>query len=98
MIKWLEADFSKKVQFNKLVTSPSSDEMQIVIPANEEIKAHKSPSMIAIQVLKGEIELKVLCSIFTLKEGDMKVIDEAGVEHALKAKVDSIVRLSIYKK
>ncbi|PAF51784.1 hypothetical protein BKH43_00680 [Helicobacter sp. 13S00401-1] len=98
MINWLNADFSKKVQFNKLVSSPASDEMQIVIPAGEEIKEHKSPSMIAIQVLKGEIELKVLCSMFTLKDGDMKVIDTGGVEHALKAKVDSVVRLSIYKK
>lgn len=60
------------------------------------IKEHKTPFPIIVHVYKGEIDFGVDGTTVVLKEGDAITLAGA-VPHDLKARQDSMVRLTLSK-
>ena len=95
VISWKVADFaSGEVKKTAMSQNSHAKEVQITMPAHSELKEHKVPFDIAVQVLRGEIEFMAFGESATLKELDMVSL-AANELHALKAVRDSIVRLSL---
>ena len=96
-IEWIkDIDFSKGLVVDKMAENDSAKEMRILLPKNVEMREHKAPKPIVVQVLSGEI-------IFTAKgesenyfAGDM-VLLESNILHSLAAIEDSVIRLTLHK-
>lgn len=92
---WSEAELIKgEVKVNVLAQNNASKEIQIAMGEGGEMKEHKAPFAISVQVLSGYIHFEVEKEIFELKALDMISL-EANIPHSLKALKDSIVRLSL---
>lgn len=95
--------FNKGVSFdtNKLQTAvmletPFSKEIRIILPKGQNMKDHKAPYPIIIQVLTGHIELGVEGTFHLMQSGDAISLEE-NIMHSLLAKEDTIVRLTLSK-
>lgn len=73
-----------------------SKEISIAFKDGQIMKDHKSPYPIMVQVLKGSINFGVQDEIIELTTGDLISLKE-NVVHNLKAKGDSVVRLTLSK-
>ncbi len=86
----------KKVQITPLFESNSLKEIRIVFKKGQIMKEHQTKFPITVEIFEGEIDFGVSGEVHTLIKGDIVVL-EGSVKHDLKAKQDSIIRLSLSK-
>ena len=79
-----------------LIHNDHSKEIRIVFREGQEMKAHKAPYPIVIEIVEGFIDLGVEGVRHPLPKGSLVSL-ESHIVHDLKAAADSIVRLSLYK-
>lgn len=97
IINWSNAVFEPKaVKIEPKAENESTKEIQITMAKDSIMKEHKAPFSIFVQVLSGNIEFEVQEQKFDMQTLDMIGLD-ANVPHSLKAKQDSIIRLSLAK-
>jgi quercetin dioxygenase-like cupin family protein len=85
-----------KPAISLLIETDSSKEIRILFRKAQEMREHKAPYPIAVEIFRGEIEFKVKESSYLLKEG-MIITLEANVPHSLRAIEESIIRLTLNK-
>lgn len=91
---WDSKDFAKSIK--PICENKAVKDIQIIMPAQSDIKEHKAPFDITVQVLRGLVDFCVEDKSFELKEFDMISL-KADIAHSLFAKEDSILRLSLAK-
>lgn len=97
IIKWNAATFKAgEVNIEVMAQNDSTKEIRIAMAKDSIMKEHKAPFSIFVQVLSGNIEFEVQEQKFDMQTLDMIGLD-ANVPHSLKAKQDSIIRLSLAK-
>ena len=96
ILKNLKFD-DKKPAISVLLDNSYSKEIRIAFKELQEMKEHKAPFPISVEIFRGEIEFGVNSEVFNLKDGDIISL-EANVPHSLIAKKESIVRLSLNKR
>lgn len=84
------------VTIAKLFDGPHSKEIRINLEKGTQMKEHKAPGAIMVQVLSGKIDFSVGENNVILDALDMVTL-EPNVIHALTALENSIVRLSLSK-
>ncbi len=84
------------VTIAKLFDGPNSKEIRINLEKGAQMKEHKAPGAIMVQVLSGKVDFSVGENSFILDALDMITL-EPNVVHALVALENSIVRLSLSK-
>lgn len=94
-IVW-QNDVFNGVTITKLFDGPHSKEIRINLEKGAQMKEHKAPGAIMVQVLSGRIEFSVGDENVILGALDMITL-EPSVLHALTALENSIVRLSLSK-
>ncbi|WP_068599018.1 cupin domain-containing protein [Vaginella massiliensis] len=75
-----------------------SKEVRICFRKGQELKKHKAPHPIVVQVLEGKIDFGLEDSERFILEKGMMIALDANLFHDLVAEEDSIVRLSINTK
>ena len=85
-----------KVAIKVLLETGFTKEIRIAMKAGQEMKEHKAPLPIVVQVVQGDIDFGVNGERISLSNGDMIAL-EPSVPHDLMAKVDSVVRLTLSK-
>lgn len=95
--------FNKDIGYNddRIVTkvileSSFSREIRILLKREQIMKEHKAPFPIIVHVLEGEIEFGAQEDVHFLKKGAIISLQENST-HNLKARKDSIVRLTLLK-
>lgn len=86
-----------KVALTKILDTPFSRELRILLQNGQQMKSHTAPYPIIVHVLSGAIDFGVQGDIVALKTGDIITL-ESSIPHNLKAVEDSEVRLSLSKK
>ena len=86
----------EKPQVTLLMETANTKELRIVLQHGVEMKDHKAPFPIVVEVFQGEVLFGIGEEIYPMQSG-MMISLEGGVYHNLKAIKDSIVRLSISK-
>ena len=94
-IVW-QNDVFNGVTIAKLFDGPHSKEIRINLEKGAQMKEHKAPGAIMVQVLSGKIDFSVGENNVILDALDMVTL-EPSVIHALTALENSIVRLSLSK-
>lgn len=94
-ILW-QNDVFNGVTIAKLFDGPNSKEIRINLEKGAQMKEHKAPGAIMVQVLSGKIDFSVGENNVILDALDMITL-EPNVIHALDALENSIVRLSLSK-
>ena len=79
-----------------LLESDFSKEIRISFKAGQVMAEHKAPRPIVVQTISGSIAFEVNQQTHQLNQGEMISL-EANIPHSLKAKTDSIIRLSLSK-
>ncbi|MBZ9632460.1 cupin domain-containing protein [Salegentibacter sp. LM13S] len=79
-----------------LFETEASKEIRMAFKAGQGLKEHKTSFPIVVEVFEGAIDFGVQGEIQALKKGDLIAL-EGNVPHDLKAKENSIVRLSLTK-
>lgn len=74
-----------------------SKEIRIAMKSGLIMKEHQAPYPISIHVLEGNIDLGVRGTIHPMTKGAIISLDE-NIPHDLKAKEDSVIRLTLSKK
>lgn len=87
----------KKPNISILIETETSKEIRIVFKKGQQMKEHKTPFPIVVEIFKGAIEFGVNGKKQHLNAGKLIAL-EGGVPHDLIAMEDSIVRLSLTKK
>ena len=94
-IVW-QNDVFNGVTVAKLFDGPNSKEIRINLEKGAQMKEHKAPGAIMVQVLSGKIDFSIGENSVILDTLDMITL-EPNVVHALDALENSIVRLSLSK-
>ena len=94
-IVW-QNDIFNGVTIAKLFDGPHSKEIRINLEKGAQMKEHKAPGAIMVQVLSGKIDFSVGENNVILDALDMVTL-EPNIIHALTALENSIVRLSLSK-
>ena len=94
-IVW-QNDAFNGVTIAKLFDGPNSKEIRINLEKGAQMKEHKAPGAIMVQVLSGKVDFSVGDENVILGALDMITL-EPNVLHALTALENSIVRLSLSK-
>lgn len=79
-----------------LIHNDHSKEIRIIFREGQEMKAHKSPYPIVIEIVEGSIDFGVEGVRHPLPKGSLVSL-ESHIVHDLKATADSIVRLSLHQ-
>lgn len=95
ILNW-SSEFGDKLEVAKMLENDERKEIKITMPSGTFMKEHKAPGAISVQVLSGEIDFSVGDTTHNLKALDMISL-EAEVVHALVAKTNSIIRLTLSK-
>ena len=95
LLKDLEYNGVKPV-IKVLFETSFTKEMRIAMKAGTEMKKHQTSFPIVIEMVEGNLDFGVNDSVLDLKRGDLIAL-EGGVPHDLKAKTDSLVRLTLTK-
>ena len=86
-----------KPKVELLLETEFSKEIRIAFKAGQEMKEHKAPFPIVVEVFDGAITFGVDGKKHDLKRGEMLTLS-GNVPHDLRATVDSLVRLTLSKK
>ena len=84
----------KGPKINVLMETEFTKEIRILLAKSQEMKEHKTPFPIVIEVAKGHIQFGVNEETLELKTGAIITLG-GGIPHNLLAKEDSIVRLTL---
>lgn len=95
LLKNLEYHESKPM-ITVLFETSFTKEIRIAMQAGTEMKKHKTSFPIVIEMVEGSLDFGVNDSVLNLEKGDLIAL-EGGVPHDLKAKTNSIVRLTLTK-
>ena len=87
----------EKIQITPMFESDASKEIRIVFTKDQVMKDHKTNFPITVEIFEGEIDFGVDNQIYNLTKGEIVSL-EASIVHNLRAKEDSIVRLTLSKK
>ena len=79
-----------------LFETPFTKEIRILMKNGQSMKEHRSSFPIVVEIVDGEIDFGVNRNIHHLKKGELIALD-GNVPHDLKAKKDSIIRLTLTK-
>ena len=90
----LQYEEQNKPAIRVMVKTDTAKEIRLLFRKGQEMKEHKAPFPIIIQVLEGEIDFGAENERTLLKKGMMIVLD-SHIPHDLVAEQDSIVRLSL---
>ena len=85
-----------KIRPKLVLESSFSKEIQIVLKQGQKMKEHQTPFPIIVHLLEGEIDFGVNGKNYSLNK-DSIIALEGAVPHDLRAKKDSIIRLTISK-
>jgi len=85
-----------KVKITPMLETETSKEIRIVFKEGQIMKDHSTAFPIAVEIFEGEIDFGVGEKTYKLVKGDIVTL-EPKVVHNLKAKADSIVRLTLSK-
>lgn len=92
-----EAEFdTTRIQTKVLLETSFSKEIQILLPAGQVMREHKTPFPILIHLLEGSIDLGVEGKNHPMKAGNI-IFLEGGILHDLSAKENAIIRLTLSK-
>lgn len=91
----IEYDMTKPV-IKVILDTDFTKEIRILMYQNTSMKEHKTKYPIVIQILEGEIEFGISGEYNHLVKGDIIALDK-NIPHDLKAKVNSIIRLTLTK-
>ena len=86
----------KRPAVQVLLETDANKEIRIVFKAGQVLREHKTPYPIVVELFEGALDFGVNGEVQTLKMGDLIAL-EGHMPHDLKAKEDSIVRLSLTK-
>ncbi len=71
-------------------------EIRIAMKAGTEMKKHQTSFPIVVEMVEGDVNFGVDNIVQNIRRGDLIAL-QAGVPHDLKAKKDSVVRLTLTK-
>ncbi len=91
-----DVSYGENVTITVMSNDEISKEVRIVFKTGQEMSEHKAPFPISVMTLKGSIAFAYDDESLVLESGDMIKLD-AHVVHALKAREDSIVQLTLNK-
>lgn len=86
----------QRIKTKVIVETSFSKEIRIAMLAGQQMKEHKTPYPIIIDVLEGEIDLGVNGQTHCMKSNDIISL-EGNIPHDLTAKQDTVIRLSLSK-
>ncbi|TDU40079.1 quercetin dioxygenase-like cupin family protein [Gelidibacter sediminis] len=87
---------SDKPAVTVLLESNHSKEIRIAMRKGHQMKEHKAPSSIVVEIFEGAIDFGVNGQTLQLKKGDLITLDP-NVPHDLHCTQDAIIRLSLSK-
>ena len=97
------ASLVKELQYNDnkpavqvLMDTDSSREIRIAMKKGQVMKEHKTPYPIVVEIFEGKISFGVQGQEHSVQKGDLLAL-EGNIPHDLRAKEDSIVRLTLSK-
>jgi len=93
LLKDLEYNETKPV-IKVMFESNFTKEIRITMNAGTEMKKHQTGFPIVVELVEGNISFGVNGSVLELKKGDLIAL-EANIPHDLKARENSIVRLTL---
>lgn len=85
-----------KPMITVLFETSFTKEIRIVMKAGTEMKKHQTSFPIVVELVAGNLDFGVNDEVLNLEKGDLIAL-EGSVPHDLKAKTDSIVRLTLTK-
>lgn len=85
-----------KPKIDVLFETEQTKEIRIALDTHQEMKEHKTPFPIVVELFQGEIDFGVNGEKHRLKAGDLVSL-EGNVPHNLLAMEPSIIRLSLSK-
>lgn len=85
-----------KPSISVLLETPFTKEIRIAMRAGQIMKEHQTAYPIVVHIIDGVIDFGVEKTVVTLKKGNLIALDE-GVPHDLKAKEDTVIRLTLSK-
>ncbi len=98
------SSLTKSIEYNEdkpfvnvLLETENTKEIRITFRKGQKMKNHQTPFPIIVEIFEGEIDFDVRGETCHLQKGDLVAL-EGNVRHNLKAKADSIVRLTLSTK
>ncbi len=79
-----------------LFETENTKEIRIAFRKGQAMRNHQTPFPIIVEIFEGEIDFDVQGNTHVLQKGDLVAL-EGDVQHNLRAKADSIVRLTLSK-
>lgn len=86
----------KRPAVQVLLETEANKEIRMVFKTGQGLKEHKTPFPIVVEIFDGAVDFGVNGHTQALKKGDLIALP-GNVPHDLRAKEDSIVRLSLTK-
>lgn len=85
-----------KPMITVLFETSFTKEIRLAMRAGTQMKKHQTAFPIVVELVDGSLDFGVNDSVYQLKKGDLVAL-EGSVPHDLKAKTDSVVRLTLTK-
>lgn len=86
----------KKPVVNVLFETSFTKEIRIAMQEGTEMKEHKTPFPIVVELIEGKVDFGVNNEVLHLKKGNLLAL-EPSVPHDLKALENSVIRLTLTK-
>ena len=86
----------KGPKINVLIETEFTKVIRILLATGQEVKEHKTPFPIVIEIVQGHISFGVTGELMALEKGALLSL-QGSITHNLVAKEDSILRLTLSK-